>query len=145
MNEWMNESGQTQEVSSTVQVTSRKGVGGLSSKGIWMCCSQRASYLHHFCSTGTGSARRSPDPRRTPHRTWWSPSVWSTSLAQGSPASSPPQIWLQWPLIWVPRWGSHWRLDARFHWEWDGPSSPPPGPYSGRSSLRLEMISPSLV
>lgn len=104
------------------------------------------SYLHHFCSIGTGSARRSPAPRRTPRRTSWSPSVWSMSLARGNPLS-PSLLWLRATLRWAPRWtlrwGSHWRLDARFHWEWDDPFSPPPGPCSGRSSLRLKRSSPS--
>ncbi len=155
MNAWMNgvSSADAQEVSSTVQWRhGESGGGGGGRHVIWMDLNVlqrviKTSYLHHFCSTGTGSARRSPAPRRTPHRTSWSPSVWSTSLARVCPASSPPPptTWLQWRLIWARRWGSHWLLDARFHWEWDDPSSPPPGPCSGRSSLRQERTSPSLV
>lgn len=52
------------------------------------------SYLHHFCSIGTGSARRSPAPRQTPRRTSWSPSVWSIALARGN-LLSPPPLWLR--------------------------------------------------
>lgn len=46
---------------------------------MWPCRVSEA-HLRRSCSRGTGTARRSPSRQQIPHRTWWSPSVWSRFL-----------------------------------------------------------------
>lgn len=38
------------------------------------------AHLHRSCSRGMGTAIRCPSRQQIPHRTWWSPSVWSRFL-----------------------------------------------------------------
>lgn len=61
------------------------------SQALALAFSLTQTHLHHFCSRGTGNARRCPNPRSLRPQTAQSQSCWTTSPSEGASPQPHPQ------------------------------------------------------